>query len=217
MSLRTSRVNLLCLALVAASFIATAAVYRRLPERMPSHWNLAGQVNGYVSKPWGPFLLPLVMAGLYALFVVIRRASPKDYRVEAFGGVLEIVEAATLAFTLTLTIVVLLVALGHAVSMPRVITPAVGLLFVVLGSFMSKFTRNFFVGIRTPWTLASEEVWLRTHRLGGKLWVAGGLVLIVSGVLGGPPTLLLFVPLAIAGVPMVYSYLIYRRLERPTK
>jgi uncharacterized membrane protein len=215
--LKTSRANLLCLALVAASFVASAAVYGRLPERMPSHWNLAGNVDGYASKPWAPFYMPLTMAGLYLLFVVIRRASPRSYRLEGFAGALEIVEAATLAFLLTISIVVLLAGLGEPVSINRVVAVGMGLLFVVIGNFMGKFTRNFFAGIRTPWTLASDEVWLRTHRLGGKLWIAGGLVLFVTGLRGGGLTPLFFVLPVVAGVPAVYSYVIYRRLEGSAK
>jgi uncharacterized membrane protein len=89
----------------------------------------------------------------------------------------------------------------------------VGLLLVILGNFMGKLTRNFFIGIRTPWTIASEEVWLRTHRLGGKLFVVAGLVLFFSSLLGGG-----WIPAAVAIgaaalISVVYSYLLYRRIE----
>jgi uncharacterized membrane protein len=209
-------VSLLNLGLVAAAFVATAAVYGRLPARVPSHWNVAGQVNGWMPKPWGALLTPLIMLGIYLMFVVIRRASPKGYRTESFAGALEIVEAALLAFMLMITIVTLLAGLGQPVPMNRVVPISVGLLLVVLGNFMGKFTRNFFVGIRTPWTLANEEVWLRTHRLGGKVFVAGGLVVVAAGLAGGGsllPFLLVF-PLLVL-VPSVYSYVLYRRLEGP--
>lgn len=213
MASRTSRLNLISLGLVAAAFAVTAAVYGRLPDRMPSHWNLAGQVDGYAAKPWGPFLMPLVMAALHLLFVVIRRASPKGFRVDAFEKAVAIVEAATLAFLLTIGVVMLLVGLGEPLSMNRVVAVAIGPLFAVIGNFMGKFTRNFFMGIRTPWTLASDEVWLRTHRLGGRLWVAGGLVLFVSGLVGPSLTPLFVVLPIITLVPALYSFVIYRRLE----
>jgi uncharacterized membrane protein len=211
------RANLLNVTFVAAAFAATGAVYSRLPARVPSHWDLAGQVNGWLPKPWGPLLMPLTMAGIYLLFAVIRRVSPKGTRVEPFAGALALVEAALLAFFLALTIVMLLAGLGQPVSVNRVVSVGLGLLFVVFGSFMGKFTRNFFVGIRTPWTLANDEVWRRTHRLGGKVFVAGGLVVLAAALVGGSsigPVLVL--PL-VALVPAVYSYVLYRRLEGPRR
>jgi len=206
-----TRTNLLCLALVAASFVVTGALYGRLPERIPSHWNLAGQVDGYASKPWGPFFVPLTMLALHLLFVAIRRTAPMGYG----GGALESVEAAVLAFMFTLSVVGLIVGLGHHVSMNRVAAIGVGPLFVVLGDAMGKLTRNFFAGIRTPWTLANEEVWRRTHRFGGRLWIAGGVVLFVAGLLGPSLTPLLVIVPVLVLVPIVYSYVVYRRVEGP--
>jgi len=211
------RANLLNLTLVAAAFVSAGAVYSRLPPRIPSHWNAAGQVNGWMSKPWGALMMPLTMAGITLLFAVVRRVSPKGYRVETFAAPLAIVEAAVLAFMLTLNTAILLAGLGQTVSMNRIVSVGVGLLFVVLGNFMGKFTRNFFVGIRTPWTLANDEVWRRTHRLGGKVFVAGGLVVLAAALVGGSsigPVLVL--PL-VALVPAVYSYVLYRRLEGPRR
>jgi uncharacterized membrane protein len=156
------------------------------------------------------------MTGLYVLFVAIRRSSPRGFRVEAFAGAFELVQAAILAFLLTLHAGMLLAGLGEPVSMNRVVCVGMGLLFVVIGNFMGKFTRNFFVGIRTPWTLASDEVWLRTHRLGGKLFVAGGLVVLGAGLLGVRSLVpFMLLPIVLALVPAVYSYVLYRRLEGP--
>jgi uncharacterized membrane protein len=97
--------------------------------------------------------------------------------------------------------------------MESAIPAALGLLLVVLGSFLGKFRRNFFAGIRTPWTLASEEVWLRTHRLGGKVLVVAGLALAVAGLLGQGHLALLPALLVVGVVPVAYSYVRYRRLE----
>ena len=99
------------------------------------------------------------------------------------------------------------------VAMDRAMHAGTGLLFVVLGNFMGKLTKNFFVGIRTPWTLASDEVWLRTHRLGGKLFVLAGVALFIAGLLGGGTVPLLVAVAVAGGIPVVYSYLLYRRIE----
>jgi uncharacterized membrane protein len=106
----------------------------------------------------------------------------------------------------------LLAAGGVALGLDRIIHTAVGLLLIVLGNFMSKFTRNFFIGIRTPWTLASEEVWFRTHRLGGRLFVVAGLILVLTGLLGGGGVPVFVAAGIAAGIPWVYSYIVYRRL-----
>ena len=211
--MKLNRGNLLSLSLVLLSFAAAAALYARLPEAMPTHWNLRGQADGFTPKPWGPFLLPLVMAGVWLLFLVLPRVSPQGYRIERFQNVFAIFQAATLALLFLVNTLVLLAGVGVPVPMDRAIQAGVGLLLIVLGNFMGKITKNFFVGIRTPWTLASDEVWLRTHRLGGKLFVVAGGVVLVSGLFGGGPVPLAVAVAVAAGIPIVYSFVIYRRIE----
>lgn len=211
--MRIRRTNLLSMGLVVLSFVMAATLYNRLPESVPTHWNARGEVDGFTSKPWGPFMLPLVMAGVYLLLIVIPRISPRGLRVDRFQRVFEIMQAAILAFLFFVTVLALLVGIGTPVPMDRAIHAGTGLLLVVLGNFMGKLTKNFFVGIRTPWTLASDEVWLRTHRLGGKLFVLAGVGLFVSGLLGGGAVPLLAAVAVAGGIPVVYSYVLYRRIE----
>jgi uncharacterized membrane protein len=211
--MRISRTNLLSLALVVASFAMTAALYSRLPQSVPTHWNGRGVADGFMPKPWGPFVSPLVMAATCLLLMVIPWISPRGYRVEKFQSTFEIIQTTILAFLFLLTALVLLAGIGVAVPMDHAIYAGTCVLFLVLGNFMGKFTKNFFVGIRTPWTLASDEVWLRTHRLAGKLFVLAGAGLLVSALLGGGETPLLVAVAVAGGIPVVYSYLLYRRIE----
>lgn len=211
--MKISRTSLLSLGLVALAFAFAALLYDRLPEAVPTHWNAAGVADGFTPKPWGPFILPLVMAGVSLLLMVVPHISPRGYRVQRFQQVYEIIQTAILAFLLLVNVLVLLSGIGAPVAMDRAVLAGTGLLFVVLGNFMGKLTKNFFIGIRTPWTLASDEVWLRTHRLGGWLFVLAGISLFFSGLLGwgGMP---LLAAIAIAcGVPAIYSYVLYRRIE----
>lgn len=199
--------------LVLASFAVPAALYGRLPEAIPTHWNLQGQVDGYSPKPWGPFLLPFSMVGIYALLWAAQRMSPKGYRIEAFQGSFEVIRAALLALLAFCNVLVLMAATGAQLPIERVVPASMGLFFCVLGNWMSKFRKNFFLGIRTPWTLASDEVWLRTHRLAGRLFVATGLLLLLFAPFGASPALML-IALGIAStLPILYSYLVYRRIE----
>jgi uncharacterized membrane protein len=203
--------NLLGILLTAAAFAVVAALYPAMPERVPTHWNIHGVADGFMPKPWGPFVLPLLMAGVLAIFIIIRRASPKEAPVERFGRVYSIFSGSVLAFLFVITVVAALAATGVALNMTTIVMIAVGALFVVMGNFMGKVTRNYFVGIRTPWTLANEEVWLRTHRLGGKVFVVGGLAVILS-VLAGLPALAVAALFAVTLIPIVYSYIVYRRV-----
>jgi uncharacterized membrane protein len=211
--MRVSRTNLLSLGLVALAFAMAAALYDRLPELVPTHWNASGEPDGFTAKPLGPFVLPVIMGGVFLLLKVIPRISPRGYRVARFQGVFEIIQVAILAFLFLGNLLALLAATGAPVDMVRAMNAGLGLLFAVLGNFMGKITKNFFVGIRTPWTLASDEVWLRTHRLGGRLFVLAGAGLFVSGLLGGGAVPLLAAIAVAGGIPVVYSYVIYRRIE----
>lgn len=207
------RTNLLSLGLVILAFAMAAALYRRLPESVPTHWNARGEADGFTAKPWGPFVLPLVMAGTYLLRTVLPRISPRGYRIERFQHVFDILQAAIIAFLFFVTVLALLAGIGKPVAMARALHAGTGLLFIVLGNFMGKLTKNFFVGIRTPWTLASDEVWLRTHRLGGRLFVLAGIGLFIAGLAGGGGAPLIAAVAIAAGVPAVYSYVLYRRIE----
>jgi uncharacterized membrane protein len=211
--MRISRTNLVSLALVVLSFVLTAVMYRELPQLIPTHWNARGHVNGFTPKPWGPFVLPLLMVGVYLLLRVIPRISPRGYRVERFQAAFETTQAAILAFLFLVNVLILLAGIGVPVPVHRAVRAGLGLLLVLLGNFMGKFTRNFFVGIRTPWTLASDEVWMRTHRLGGRLLVLAGVVVCVSGLLGAGPVWLLLAFGVAVGIPVLYSYVLYRRIE----
>ena len=201
----------------AAAFALAIVFYSRLPDLVPTHWSVHGVADGFTPKPWGPFVLPLVMAGVYVLFLAIPAISPRGYRIEPFARVFAIVQASILGFIFFLNVLVLLAGSGARVDIGRAITIAFGVLFTVLGNFMGKLTRNFFIGIRTPWTLTSEEVWLRTHRFGAKLFVLGGILVMGAGLAGGEAVWIIPTMVVVAVVPVVYSYVIYRKLEGPTQ
>lgn len=207
------RSDALGLLLVVAAFVLVALKYPGLPDPMPTHWDAAGQVNGWLPKFWGAFLVPIVMAAVWLTFLVLPRISPHGFEMEPFLRAWGVLKVTILALVLFIGVLVLRAA-GSGGELPQ--TPiffGMGILFVVMGNLLGKVTRNFFVGIRTPWTLANEEVWYRTHRLAGKLFVAAGLIVAATSFLG-----LRIWPIAIsvglAGlIPVVYSYVIYRRLE----
>ena len=211
--MKLNRGEVLGLMLILAAVLISVVLYPRLPETLPSHWNLRGQADGFVHKPFGPFLGPTLMAGMLLLFIALPAISPRGFRFETFRPVWAVLEGSILGLLFLIHALALMQGMGKPVDVNRGVAAGVGLLLVVLGNFMGKVTRNFFVGIRTPWTLASEEVWLRTHRFGGRLFVLAGLVLLVAAFLGGG-WLVAVIAIGLASVlSVVYSYLVYRRVE----
>lgn len=205
------------IAAIVAAFLITAIVYPRLPEQIPSHWNVDGEVDATTAKPWGAFMLPLMMLGSLAMFLALPRISPKGYEVEGRSRAYRAIFLSLIAFMFAIQLMVLAWALGYRVAVPLAMPLLVGALFVILGNYISKVPRNFFIGIRTPWTLADEDVWFRTHRLGSRMFVAGGLVLMAGGpfVRGrSAEVFLLAVVITAALIPVVYSYLTYRKEHR---
>ncbi|MCM2315417.1 MAG: SdpI family protein [Thermoanaerobaculia bacterium] len=200
--------------ILLVAVVATMAVYSQLPEEMPTHWNAAGEVDGTMAKPWGPFLLPVMMAILTLIFLVLPRISPRGYELEARGRAFRAIVMTVILFMLALHVITLAVALGHPVSMGIAVPVLLGVLLVVMGNYLSKVPRNFFIGVRTPWTLADEDVWFRTHRLAARTFMLGGLAIAVGAPLAGDEhaqSVVLGAVMFAALVPVIYSYAIYKK------
>lgn len=204
-----------CLALVLLSLAVALVLLPRLPDPVPTHWTAGGVADGFTPKPLGAFLGPLVMLGLWGLLQVLPRISPHSHPLTTFERTYAGFQVALLGFIALASTAGLLAAAGAPVPISRVIPVGLAVLLLVLGNALGKVTRNFFVGIRTPWTLASEEVWLRTHRLAGRLLVLASLVALGAALLSAPAWLLVGPPLAAVLAAVAYSFFLYRRLEQP--
>lgn len=201
------------LLLVVGAFALVGLKYPGLPDPMPTHWNAAGHADGWMPKSWGAFLVPIVMAVIWLSFLALPKISPRGFEMEPFLRAWGILKVTMLALVFFIGVLALNAATTGGELSPKAVFVSIGVLFVVIGNLLGKVTRNFFVGIRTPWTLANEEVWYRTHRLGGKLFVLAG-IFVVAMALAGASVWPIFVSIAVAGiVPVIYSYVIYRRLE----
>ena len=201
-------------ALLLATLLAYALAYPQLPAQIPIHWNTQGVVNGY--GPRGTLLLlgPGGMLGVLVLFGLLRRLSPRDYEVDSFRPTYLYLMLVLVVLLAYLFGVLLWAALVGPQDVLRMVLGGVGVLFMLIGNVLGKVRRNFFVGIRTPWTLASERVWYATHRLAAKVWVAGGLLSLLGLMLGLPIWGMVALWLAAALWPMAYSLLLYRRLAQ---
>lgn len=200
--------------LVAAG--ASLIAYTGLPERVPVHWNISGEVDRYGSRFAVLVLVPLTMLFMWGLLRFLPRIDPLRANYARFAGTYEIIIDSVMAMMLVIHLAVLLGASGAPDSVTLVVRAAVGAMFIVMGNVMPRTRQNWFVGVRTPWTLASERVWERTHRLAGYLFVALGVVVILTIPLApqiGIPILAAGVA-AVAAASVVYSYLEWRKEKR---
>jgi uncharacterized membrane protein len=184
-----------------------------MPDPTPIHWNGRGVANFWVHKPWGPLVMPLLMLGTWALLAAMRFASPKGFRLENFASTFSILSSAVIALQFAFHALNCMVTLGIMTIPGHLIPIFLSVFLIILGNYAGKLRKNFVLGIRTPWTLASDEVWLRTHRFGGKVFVVWGIAGLVGALLGkGLQVLLAIWPVAVPA-PILYSFFLYRRLE----
>lgn len=201
--------------IIAAVFLVGVAVYPALPEQVAIHWNLEGEPDGYGSRFFGAFGLPVITLGLYLLFLFLPILDPRRQNYPQFTKVYRWIKLAFVLFMLGLHLATLVFNLGYKVDIGRSVTLGLGLLFALLGRGLPRITPNYFVGIRTPWTLASAQVWTKTHRFGGKLFFWSGILLIGSLVLPDRTRFWLLMALVVSSVlaSAVYSYLCFRQTK----
>lgn len=198
--------------------LATAWLYPSLPERLPIHWNIQGQIDGWLDKSWPAALwMPLLCLVLYLLMLFVPFLDPRRERYGEFLRPYRRIRLGLTVYFLFIAGVVLSAASNPEWPVDRIIASSVGLLLVVIGNFLGKIRSNWFVGIRFPWTLENEEVWNRTHRLGGRLFVLIGFLTLLAGLflprVWTAVILLSGVAGMIAGLA-VYSYRLHRSLSR---
>lgn len=196
--------------LVAVSFGLSAALYTRLPAAFPTHFNLAGHADRFIAKPLGPFVLPMIGLVAYAIAAAVVRR-------QGSARALQVLPTATAALLFAVHAVALRAALDDTTDVARWILIAVSLFIAVFGNYLGKLRRNRWIGIRTPWTLADDEVWLRTHRFGGRMFVAGGALALLAALAGAPAALGLSVLLVATLIPAAASYVIFRRVTAHTQ
>ncbi len=205
--------NIASLSVIMLQFLVGIYFYRLLPEQMAIHWNFRGVADGYCSKFLGLFLLPLISVCSSFMFLGIPRIDPLKYNIERFRKHYEGLVFALLLLMLYLDCFVISWNLGLRFSMFQVLAPALGILFYYLGVVMENAKRNWFVGIRTPWTLSNEKVWDKTHRLGGRLFKIIGVLVAILGFVFEQCAVFLILSLVLICVvyTTVYSYFEYRR------
>ncbi len=199
-------------AVILAALAGVLVAYPHLPNMVPLHWDVHGNVNRWGPK-WSLFMFPAMMIGTVGLFAALPWLSPRKFEVESFPETYLYIMIIMVAMFAYIEILILIWSLGFQLDIGRAVEGGVCLLIALLGNVLGKVRRNFFVGIRTPWTLANERVWYRTHRLAARTFFAGGLLGLMAVLFRAPFWLPVTAILAAAFIPVVYSLICYKQLE----
>ena len=206
---KLSKANLLIWICHIAALIVLLAIYPKLPRIVPIHWGIDGNIDGYGGKG-RLFVLYAVSVGCTFLFDFVRKIDPKSKNYDKFNRPYEIFKLVFAIFMDGLVLVTARSRFNKNLKVSQITVVAVGLMFAIIGNYMPKFKYNYTMGIRTPWTLASETVWEKTHRKSGALWVCGGI--------GIAPrysfALIIIVAIVISAIPMAYSYFEFKREQK---
>lgn len=186
--------------------LAGLIIWDQLPEQMATHWNAEGIADGFSSKPVAVFGMPAILLAVHLLCCIVTAADPK--RQNLGGKPMALVFWICPMMSLVLGSITYVTALGYNASVEVIIPLVMGFTFVIIGNYLPKCKQNYTVGIKIPWTLNDEENWNKTHRFGGILWVVGGIVIMATSFIGSV-WIFLAITLAIAFVPVVYSYIYY--------
>lgn len=213
-----SRIALyLQLALVGLSFLAVVLVYPRLPDMIPMHWGLEGSPDNWWPKTYGAWLLPSLMSVFVVLFPALQKMDPRSENYPEFAKSWAIIRTSIIAMLAYINAIVLYVTLNPAYNhlVGRFVTFGVGLLFIVLGNYMGKVRQNYFVGLRTPWTLADPEVWQRSQRFAGWAFVIAGLIISLESFIWiAAPHIFIATIIAVVVGPVGYSYILSRKKNK---
>lgn len=201
--------------IVLIPFIYLAYIWNVLPAEVPIHWNAIGEIDGWGNKKTLiliPFLLPLLV---YAIFSIMPKIDPKK-KIDATSKKFYNIKFLLTLFMSVLALFILYSSKNQSFTNPNILTILIGVFFVVLGNYMKTIKANYFIGIRTPWTLENETVWKKTHKLAGKYWFFGGLLIIIlSLVLEKELNFKVFIAitLVISILPIVYSFIVYKKIK----
>ncbi len=201
---------------ILAPLVLVLAKWNEFPERVPMHWNIEGEVDRYGGKA-ALFIGPGLNLAVYLLLIFLPKIDPRKKNYDLFSGAYFIIRSGITVFLSLLGVVTIFASLGAALNVGLIVILSVLGLFLILGNQFSRIRPNYFVGLRTPWTLNNTEVWTKTHRLAGRVWVAATLLMMV---------LVWFLPLdvfvslfivyivVIVAIPAVYSWKLHKSLEK---
>ncbi len=204
------------LAIVALPFIYLAYIWGELPEKVPMHWNINGEIDRFGDKTellLIPILLPLL---IYIIFLIVPKIDPKN-KISKMGNKYRHIKILLTTFMSILALFIIYSAKNQSLANPNYIVLIIGILYLILGNYFKTIKANYFIGIRTPWTLENETVWKETHKLAGKLWFVGGIIIVISSLILEKQlnfTLFMIITGIITIIPIVFSYFKYMKIRK---
>lgn len=193
----------------------TAAVWNDIPERVPTHWNVRGEPDGFGSRTAGALMLPLTALAVFVLLRLLPRIDPRRANYDRFADTYDWLLVFIVGAMVLMHLVMIGVYLGLPIEIERAFPAIVGLLLIGVGNMLPRARSNWWFGIRTPWTLSDERVWARTHRIGGYAMMAAGAMLLLTAAVPSVFPMWLAIALAVSAAlaPAVYSYFLWRGLR----
>ena len=212
MTMKTKNIQILIIGLILVSFLIGAYLYPYMPEKMASHWDANGSVDGYMPKLWGLFLLPVISVILFLVYMLIPKIDPLKGNIEKFRGHFDVFILLLFVFLFYVHMLTMLWNLSYRFNIIQLLAPAFGLIIYCAGIMMENAKQNWFIGVRTPWTLSSEVVWDKTNKLAGKLFKVAGVLAVMGLIFPKYAIFLILVPVILAAVyPIIYSYQKYQQ------
>jgi len=210
--MNNKKTNLIIISIIVLSFLSALYLYPQLPDRVASHWNAQGQIDSYMPKFWGVFLMPAITLAIFLLFLLIPIIDTQKKNIDKFRNYFNWLIILIVAFLLYVYSLTVFWNLGYRFNMTLLMTPAVGLLFFYIGVILKHAERNWFIGIRTPCTLSSDVVWKKTHQLGAKLFKVAGIIAILGIFFAENALWFAIIPaIAFSLFLLVYSYFEHKK------
>jgi len=216
MKIKIKSINITIIVLVVAVFVIGAILYQFMPGKFASHWNSAGEVDGYMGKFWGVFMMPFIMLGLFLLYLLIPKIDPLKTNINLFRKYYNAFWIFLFIFLSYVFCLTLAWNFGYRFNFTVAMVPAMSILLFFIGSLLGKLKRNWFIGIRTPWTLSSDVVWEKTHKLGGKLFKISAVISLLGLLFKGSIMIIFMIfPVIVFSIYIIiFSYLEYKKLNK---
>ncbi|UKJ81766.1 SdpI family protein [Priestia megaterium] len=201
------------LGITLLTLVAWLIALPHLPATMPIHWGANGEADGFATKINAMILTVGIMVLIYFIIAFVPRIDPRKENYKYFSKTYNIVLNAVLLLFFFVNMSTILQGLGYNVPMAYIAPIMAGLVFIIIGNYLQRVRSNYFMGIRTPWTLSNETVWKKTHRLSGKLFFIGGLLILISAFLpDGYKSVIMWGSIVLCvAVPYLYSYVAYKK------
>ena len=209
------KTEILILLIILISFGTGFYFYPQMPDKIASHWNARGEVDGYMPKALGLFLMPIISVVLFLMFLLIPRIDPLKENIEKFREYFDWFVVLIIGFLFYIYVLTIFWSFGYRFDMGQVLAPALGILFYYAGILTSNAKKNWFIGIRTPWTMSYESVWNKTNKLGGKMFKIAGVICLFGIIFPAYAFLFVIVPALItAFYAIIYSYFEYKKIAK---